>query len=259
MTQENDISDEVNLLVYWKIILKRKWMLLSVFFVVTLATAIVSLILPKIYRGDFFIKIFNDDSADVYKTLKVNSHELKKNIFRQTNDLISDVKTTVFSDSLDRAAHLYKVYFLVEAKDTSHVSRIANEFIGYINNTPSQKKYIERQKELLESEIKECAASIAYISDVLKSHAEKINSESPCVSRAIEQKIELEKKRVSAEIALKNLTGSEIVMQEVYSTPVSPIVLSNIILSAVIGLLLGVLIVFFAEARDKIKGADRAN
>jgi uncharacterized protein involved in exopolysaccharide biosynthesis len=56
MTQENDISDEVNLLVYWKIILKRKWMLLSVFFVVTLATAIVSLILPKIYRGEFLYK-----------------------------------------------------------------------------------------------------------------------------------------------------------------------------------------------------------
>src|SRR5687767_824995 len=259
MTQENDISDEVNLLVYWKMILRRKWLLLSVFFVVTLATAILSLVLPKVYRGDFFIKIYNDDSADVYKTLKVNSRELKKNIFTQTNDLICDVKTTVFSDSLDRASHLYKVYLLVEANDTSHVTRIANEFIAYVNNTPNQKKYLERQKELLESEIKECTAAIALITDLLKSDAEKINSESSGVSQIINQKIELERKRVSAEIALKNLTGSEIIMQEVYSTPVSPILMSNIILSAIIGLLLGAVIVFFAEARDKIKGANRGN
>src|SRR5258705_13689043 len=114
MARENDMSDEVNLLVYWKIILNRKRLLLSVFFDVILGTTILNFVLPKIYRGEFFIKMNIDDYADVYKTVKINSPGLRKNIFRQTNDLISDVRITVFSDSLDRTLHVCKLYLVAE-------------------------------------------------------------------------------------------------------------------------------------------------
>src|SRR5262249_46296067 len=116
MSQENNTSDEVNLLLYLGIIARRKRLLLAIFFGIVVATAILNLVLPKIYRGEFFVKMRIYDFADVYKTVKIDSYGLRKNIFKETGNLISDVMLSVFEDTTN-----CKIHLVIEAKDTAHI------------------------------------------------------------------------------------------------------------------------------------------
>ncbi len=45
-------DDEINLYDYWKVIVKRKRLIIGLFLVAVLASAVISLSMPKIYRGE---------------------------------------------------------------------------------------------------------------------------------------------------------------------------------------------------------------
>lgn len=45
-------EDEINLLDYWHVIMKRKWMMFSLIFVVIIASVITSLSMPNVYRAE---------------------------------------------------------------------------------------------------------------------------------------------------------------------------------------------------------------
>ena len=248
MSDENNLKDEVNILNYWKIIRVRKRLLLFVFLSVTVGAAIVNLLLPKIYRGEYFIKLKIYDYADVYKTIKIGSADTRMNIFRKTNSLIEDINLTVFSDPIDCNLHV-----VIDAKDTSYIPEIFDEFIYYINNTEYQKKYMAQQSALLTNEIKELSLAIDYLNNLLNHSAAISNSDSIHVTEIAEKKISFAKQKLSNELALQNLSGGEVIFREIYSTPVKPLIKSNIILAGVIGLLAGIFIIFLADIKNKIR------
>ncbi|MBA3071945.1 MAG: hypothetical protein FP829_07310, partial [Nitrospirae bacterium] len=45
-------EDEINLYDYWKVIVKRKTLIIGLFLAAVLASGIISFLMPKIYRGE---------------------------------------------------------------------------------------------------------------------------------------------------------------------------------------------------------------
>ena len=53
MEQQNkESNDEINLYDYWKVIAKRKILIIGLFIVIVVSTAIGSFLMPDIYRGE---------------------------------------------------------------------------------------------------------------------------------------------------------------------------------------------------------------
>ncbi|MBA3070988.1 MAG: hypothetical protein FP829_02270, partial [Nitrospirae bacterium] len=50
-------EDEINLYDYWKVIVKRKRLIIGLFVIAILASAVISLLMPKIYRGEVVLKL----------------------------------------------------------------------------------------------------------------------------------------------------------------------------------------------------------
>ncbi|TAL59863.1 MAG: hypothetical protein EPN85_08490 [Bacteroidetes bacterium] len=249
MTQETISNDEVNLLHYWRVIRKRKQLLIGVFLVITIGTAVVNLFLPKIYRGEFILKMAAKDFTDVFKTIKVNDTEVMQNIFPKTNQLINDIRLTTLLDTA-----VCKIDLLIDAKDTTDIPKIKAELLEYINNFPFHKNFVEQRKERMQKEIDEISKAIAYTDDLLKSgNDQKQNSPEYDPVRLYNGKINLANKKIVSEQSLKNYTGIETIMENIYSTPIKPTVKNNIILSALIGILSGVFMVFIAELKDKVR------
>ena len=55
--QKIQIEDEINLMDYVKIILKRKWLIFSIFLLAVIVAGIFSFISPKIYEIDTIFEI----------------------------------------------------------------------------------------------------------------------------------------------------------------------------------------------------------
>jgi len=50
-------EDEINLYDYWKVVVKRKKLIIGLFLISVVVAAIISLLMPKIYRGEATFKI----------------------------------------------------------------------------------------------------------------------------------------------------------------------------------------------------------
>ena len=57
MSTINGREDEINLYDYWKVIVKRKRLIIGLFVIAILASAIISFLMPKIYRGEVILKL----------------------------------------------------------------------------------------------------------------------------------------------------------------------------------------------------------
>ena len=251
--QENISNDEVNLFNYWKVIFKRRYLLCGVFLVITIGTVVVNLLLPKIYRGEFIIKTATKDLAVVFNKINVDVNERAKSILPKTYQSVYNIKLTPLPDSV-----ICKLHLLIDVKDTSDIPKIASELFEYINNFPFYKRLIEEEKERLQKELNELSNAIPYIEDALKNYNMSVKSErlTPEVLNPAELyngMIDLKKRKVILEQSLKNHTGIEIIMQGIYPGHVEPKIKRNIVLSALIGVLSGILLIFVVEFVNKVR------
>ena len=168
--KEPTSNDEVNLLNYWKIIKRKKWLIIGVFLAITIGTTVVNLFMPKIYRGEYIVIMAAKDFTDVFKTINVDDTEVMKNIFPKTNQLINDVKLTTLLDTA-----VCKIHILIDAKDTSALPKITTELFEYINNFPFHKKFIEQEKERLQKQFDELTLAIVNSEEALKSYNTLLN------------------------------------------------------------------------------------
>ncbi|BCB96345.1 hypothetical protein JZK55_12670 [Dissulfurispira thermophila] len=95
-------EDEINLYDYWKVIVKRKSLIIGLFLVVTVASSIISLLMPKIYRGEVVLKLPAITSKELLSVIGKIDAEKVKNILPTTHHLIADVKLNALKDSADK-------------------------------------------------------------------------------------------------------------------------------------------------------------
>lgn len=251
--QETTSSDEVNLFKYFKIIRKRKRLLLGIFLASTLGTTAVNLFLPKIYREELIVKVSPKRFGDVLNKMNVNATGKVKNILPKTYQSVNNIELTALSDTM-----ICKVHIQIDTKDTSAIAGIITELFEYINNLPFCISWQEQEKERLEKELHDVSNAISYMQEAVKAHdmllkSEKFIPENYKPVKAYNALIALKKKKVIIEQALKNNNAVELLIKDASPVLVGPQIKRNVILSALIGILAGIFFVFIAELREKLR------
>jgi len=275
MSEMNVREDEINLYDYWKVIVKRKSLIIGLFLVAVLASAIISFLTSKIYRGEVILKLPAKELTSKELTSKeltskeLTSKELTskellsiigkidaekvKNFLPKTHRLITSIKLDALKDSTD------KLRLVIEAKNTDDISSAMTEFVGYLNNFPLINRSVEeeRQRLLIQSE---------ELSKVIKDSEEfaeirkKLLREGKLIllgfnpveisKRMSDLKIE----KLGVEQSLQRPKSVEIIEKPyILKNPVKPSIKKNIALAGTISLFIGIFLAFFMEYIEKMR------
>jgi len=270
MSEMNVREDEINLYDYWKVIVKRRFLIIGLFLVAVVASAIISFLMPKIYRGEVILKLPAKELTSKELTSKeLTSKELTskellsiigkidaekvKNFLPKTHRLITSIKLDALKDSTD------KLRLVIEAKNTDDISSAMTEFVGYLNNFPLINRSVEeeRQRLLIQSE---------ELSKVIKDSEEfaeirkKLLREGKLIllgfnpveisKRMSDLKIE----KLGVEQSLQRPKSVEIIEKPyILKNPVKPSIKKNIALAGTISLFIGIFLAFFMEYIEKMR------
>ena len=252
MSTINGREDEINLYDYWKVIVKRKRLIIGLFVIAILASAIISFLMPKIYRGEVILKLPTKEltSKELFSVIgKIDAEK----ILPTTHHLVSDVKLNVLKDSTD------KLRLIIEAKNKDIISTAIIEFAAYLNNLPLINRSVEeeRQRLLMQSE---------ELSKVIKDSEEfaeirkKLLREGKLIllgfnpveisKRMSDLKIE----KLGVEQSLQRPKSVEIIEKPyILKNPVKPSIKKNIALAGTISLFIGIFLAFFMEYIEKMR------
>ncbi|MEW6070704.1 MAG: Wzz/FepE/Etk N-terminal domain-containing protein, partial [Candidatus Thermoplasmatota archaeon] len=148
-------EDEINLYDYCKVIVKRKSLIIGLFLVAILASAIISFLMPKIYRGEVVLKLTTKELTTKELTTKeLTTKELLsiigkpdgeriKTILPKTHNFVSGITLNELKGSAD------KLQVFIESKNPDRIPDIIAELVEYMNNYPLIKRYVEQEKERL--------------------------------------------------------------------------------------------------------------
>ena len=270
MSEMNVREDEINLYDYWKVIVKRKSLIIGLFLVAVLASAIISFLTSKIYRGEVILKLPAKEltskeltskeltskeltSKELFSIIGKIDAEKVKNFLPKTHRLITSIKLDALKDSTD------KLRLVIEAKNTDDISSAMTEFVGYLNNFPLINRSVEeeRQRLLIQSE---------ELSKVIKDSEEfaeirkKLLREGKLIllgfnpveisKRMSDLKIE----KLGVEQSLQRPKSVEIIEKPyILKNPVKPSIKKNIALAGTISLFIGIFLAFFMEYIEKMR------
>ena len=277
--QNEEYDDEINLYDLWKVIAKRKILIIGLLIVIVGLTAIRSFMMPNIYRGEAILLINLDH---------INNHDKQiNNLDKQTNNLESRVidaqEITAMLGNIDKAVllrmvpKLYsnvtqikmnaiknsqdKIKVTIESKKIDDIPRALSEVLGYLNNMEIIKSTVSREKAKLIMQSAELSHLIKSSPDLLVTYrkmfeAGKITTMgfNPVEASRMIVQMKVDLLEIDQKISRLNNGGVEIATQlNISDNPVSPTILRNIIFAGIISLLLGILLALFIEYIGNVK------
>ncbi len=173
-TKKEITSDnEINLYDYWRILVKRKKIFFGIFLVPLIITIIVSLVIPRYYRGEceislYTLPVFDKHSAITASsilTLVGNIDDSKKvKIFANNSGLIKSAMISAPQKSAD------KLTIVINATTADVVPRAFKNMFDYINSLPeiiSEINKINAETDLKIQKLKEAKkANLIFLSQV---------------------------------------------------------------------------------------------
>ena len=150
-TPEQQITpqEEINLYDYWKVLVKRKKVFIGIFLVPLVTASIISLSLPRYYRGESEISITALPASSIPSVITAPNivgfigtidDSQKGKIFTTNPDAIERVILSLPKTSTD------KVNIMVEAKTADVISPAFKEILVYIADLPEIREEIARIK-----------------------------------------------------------------------------------------------------------------
>jgi LPS O-antigen subunit length determinant protein (WzzB/FepE family) len=262
-------DDEINLHDLWKVLAKRKKLIIGLFLISVIAAAVISLLTPKVYRGvsvlqiyaKDFTAIYDEDSAeedilgaeDVVVGIGQFDREKIKAFCPENASSIIDIELEALKQSQD------KMQITVDAKNRESIPQIMEEFISCINKQPFIQRVTEQIRANLMNRKQELSALVEE-GELMKRRFEKLLREgkmtilafNPLEVRTMisEQKMEL----FTIEQYLKNPVGL-VQMGGIFvpEKPVKPRIKLNIALAGILSIFAGVFLAFFLEFLSKAK------
>lgn len=260
MEQQNrEYNDEINLYDLWKVIAKRKMLIIWLFIVVVVSTAIGSFLMPDIYRGEACLRVIIN--SEIIKAKEITDliggidNEKQLRIVPKSYPNVKDLKFNAIKDSKD------KIIVTIDARKIDDIPRALSEVVAYLNNIDIIKSQVSRDKAIYLKQSAELSDLIKSAPDLLATY-NKLFSAGKLTTvgfnpvevnrKIIEIKVEL----LGIEQLLSRLNngGVEIAVQTYVSNkPVSPKILLNVVAAGIFSLLLGVFLAFFIEYIGNIK------
>lgn len=241
-------EDEINLYDYWKVIVKRKTLIIGLFLIAVLASAAISFSKPKIYRGEVILKLPSISAKELISIINTNN---TKDFFPTARHLVTGVKLTALKDSND------KLQLTIEAKNTDVLPHAAAEFVAYVNKIPFIKLFIEQESQRLLKQSEELS-KVVEESNKSSEIFKKLFKEGRIMTLGFNP-IELSKKisdikieKLAVEQSLQRFRGAEII-ESPYITQLKQNTKRSMALTGILSLFAGIFLAFFAEYIEKMR------
>lgn len=254
MKPQNDkpaiYEDEIGLYDFWKNILKKKRLLLGMFIVSIIIAAVISLTMPKIYRGEVTMRIVIKENEketitanDLVDIIGKVDREKIMIIFPEKSDMIDSLKINQLPGSTDK----FKVS--VELKDAIYFQDLIKDFVEYMNGIPIIKKLVEQQSEMLSKRLQEMDNIIgksqrdaeSFQKMIVREKLNPIGFNPVDFNQAVS---ELKIKKIALQQSIKNLSGVEIMAKPiVFKKPVKPRPLLYILIAGLTSVVAGIFLI----------------
>jgi uncharacterized protein involved in exopolysaccharide biosynthesis len=250
-------EDEITLYDLWKVIIKRKKMIIGLFLIFVIPVAIVSFYAPKIYKGEAVLMVLpavNMTAKEVTDFFGKIDDGTETKILPKTHDLISDIKLKPSRESTN------KIEVIVESKDTNAIQPALSEVIDYINTIDLVKSNVKEQQEKLLKQSTELSSVIAESSALLNTYVHLLKSGkfTPVGFNPLDlnRKIyDMKLEKLQMEQSLQRLKGGVEIARQLYVSnhSVKPAKKKNVMIAGMSGLFLGIVLAFFMEYVERIK------
>jgi hypothetical protein len=164
---------EINLYDYWKVLVKRKNILLGIVLVPIVIATLISLSLPRHYRGESEISIqalpapnipVVRTAPNIVRLIGTIDDRQKLMIFKNNPDAIERLSISLPKTAAD------KVTIIIEAKTADVIPQAFSEILDYVNNLPEIKEEnarIEAENKLkLDSLIEAKKANLFFLNQI---------------------------------------------------------------------------------------------
>jgi len=248
---------------------KRKILIVGIFFLSMIATAIVSIFQEPIFKGDAILIIpsiqyvLNNNgisreaslnAREIVDIIGVIDQEKKKRILPKMYASIATIKINASRESKD------KMEVVIEAFDKNAFQPAIKEIINYCNSIDILQKRINDENEKLTQRSIELKLTIAKAEKIVTKFEhvyfnEKINFLTFNPNDLNKNIADLKQEKLITDQAIDRLKGGIGVARqlEILEKPVSPRVKVNIVLAGVLGLLLGLIFAILLDWRIMIK------
>jgi len=226
MNREEKIQteyEEIDLMDYVKVMLKRKWLILAIFLAVTIAAGVFSFLAPKVYKIDTSLEIG-------WIGWVIESPE----------QVVEKINNGIYGKFPGIKANNPAYTNLIEIETISKDPQKTKKILEDINESilAEHNNRLNFQKNLLEEKIKRLQEKIDFLIQIPKEQETAA--------------LQLEINNLQGQI--ENLWPTEVIKEPTISEkPVKPKPLLNIIIAAVLGIFIGVFLAFGKEWWEKSK------
>lgn len=256
---DREINDETSLYDLWKVIAKRRKIIIGVFIVVVVTTAISSFLMPNIYRGVALLQlVFKADiitSQEVVNLLGNIDREKGLGILPKSYSSIKGIKLAATKESRNQ------ITVTIDGTNVDDMRKVLPEIVHYLNNIDLLKTTVKQQREVLSKKSDELKELLKSASDLLGTYNNlfktgKLTTIGFSPVDINKRMVDIEVELLQAEQLYSKLNNGciEIASQPLIpDKPVSPKIFRNIIVAGMLGLFFGVCLAFFLEYIENIK------
>ncbi len=228
-------DDEINLIDYIKVVIKRKWLILGITLTAVLIAGIASMVSPKNYEVSTTLQIGNttdilESTAQVAEKIKSNAY---KNLLEEKLNIenLPEIKT-------ETPQNTNFVSIIIETDNPEQAKQILDE-INSLILLEHQEIFNKRESQIKEN-IKEIQDELTLL-ETKKEYSEGIAELRIRLSdlKSALNVFQQPTKVIKAPIVLKNPSGSNLIL--------------NIVIAIVLGLFIGVLVAFIKEWWENAK------
>ncbi len=239
MNQENKIQteyDEINLMDYAVVVLKRKWLIFGIFLIAVIAAGIFSYFAPKIYEIDTSLEIGKIGETIIEKPLQI----------------VEKINNDVYEISIREKLGIQEGYPKIKAEDIKNTNLVkikiesdnpglSKRILEEMNNLilAEHQEKMEKKKVKIEENIKEIQEELTLL-ETKKQYSEGIAELQIELTNLKNQLVFYKPTKI-----IKNPTVSD--------GPIRPRFLLNVIIAGVLGLFMGVFLAFGREWWQKNK------
>ena len=268
---EQQHEEEIDLVDYLKVIIKRKRLMLVIFFGAVIIAGIFSWLSPKVYKIDTSLEIGKiageaaEEPAQVVEKIKRDVY----GIFVREKLGISETEYPKIKTENPKDTNLVRIE--IESVNPEQAKNILEEMNNLILEDHQEK--IKIKKELLEKDIERLKTKTLSLEEEKKNLEAKVEAlqkilpyqETPGSQFALfDTKEKLEKKKQEIENLYLEINSLQRTSEDIKLTkivkiptisekPVKPKLVLNIVIAGVLGIFIGVFLVFFQEWWEKNK------
>jgi hypothetical protein len=249
-------EEEINLYDYWKVLVKRKKILIGIFLVPLVIVTIISLSLPRYYRGESEISNPVIPAPNIVKLIGDIDDNKKVKIFKNTPGAIKSVLISLPKKSNEKVE---KVNIIVKTKTADIIPQAFKDIFDYISNLLEIKEEIASRDEETDLKIKKLIEAkkanlifLNQITDMMKKRKISFININPADLIKKDADLSLEIMRLQKEEVKSGVFGPLSITVEPSNSRIRKI----IIITGLLSFLTGIFVVFFLEYIDRIKARE---